>query len=77
VKIQTGHVERFAEFLTKLAKTPVRIRVERENSDGLGSEKTPLLSCWYDDRFARLGAAGSHPSNEFSSSPTQPDGRTV
>src|SRR5436190_2732901 len=61
----------------ELAKTTVRVRVERENSDGLGSEKIPLLSCWYDDRFARLGAAGGHPSSEFSNSPTQSDGLTV
>ncbi len=59
------------------AQAAVRIGIERQDCDGLGSEKTLFFSNWYDDRFARLGAACRDPSGEFPHSPTQSDCRTV
>ena len=55
----------------ELAKAAVDVRIERQNGDGLGSEKLLLLANRDNDRFAPLGAACGYPSCEFSSSPTQ------
>src|SRR5436190_9207587 len=51
----------------------MRIRIERKNRDGLGSEKFLFCTGRYYDRFARLGAARRDPSGEFPDSPTQTD----
>src|SRR5579859_406563 len=64
--------ERAKRADAELTETTMRVRIEREHSDGLGSEKLLFRTSWYDDRFARLGAAGRDPSRELPHSPTQP-----
>src|SRR5919198_1205324 len=57
----------------ELAEPAMGIGIERQHGDGLGSEKLPLFSYWYNNRFARLGAARRDPSDEFPNSPTHAD----
>ena len=61
----------------ELTEAAMRDGIERQNRDGLGSEKRSLITCIDNDRFARLGAAGRDPSGELSHSPTQSNGLTV